>query len=230
MGYEDTRKKILETLMQRPNGTEIQPEKHQDFALSLLEYIRDVELISASTLIGIANEDTVPVLSENYNLSYIAGVAQQRTVEFKNFIDKDGKPISVTTGEMEGKLVILLWNRKYWDKQEISTNITSKSDNANFFYNIKIRKTYSNKDEMDNDSFNPLGNDNQRIKVGELVSVKNETDNSENAIYSYEYDIENNLNYWKFQMNMNVISDRIIDGGRADTMYGGALIIDGGTA
>ena len=174
MGYEDTRNKILETLMQRPNGTEIQPEKHQDFALSLLEYIRDVELISASTLIGIAKEDTVPVLSENYNLSYIAGVAQQRTVEFENFIDKDGKPISVTTGEMEGKFVILLWNRKYWDKQEISTNIISKSDNANFFYNIKIRKTYSNKEEMYNDSSLPLGNDNKRIKVGELVSVKNE--------------------------------------------------------
>ena len=37
-GYDDTRMKILETLMQRPNGTEIQPDNHQDFALSLLEY------------------------------------------------------------------------------------------------------------------------------------------------------------------------------------------------
>ena len=35
-GYDDTRIKILETLMQRPNGTEIQPDNHQDFALSLL--------------------------------------------------------------------------------------------------------------------------------------------------------------------------------------------------
>ena len=53
-GYDDTRNKILETLLQRPVGTEIQPENHQDFALSLLDYIRSVELISGSTLIGIA--------------------------------------------------------------------------------------------------------------------------------------------------------------------------------
>ena len=46
MGYDDIRQRILSTLMQRPNGTEIQPDNHQDFALSLLEYIRGVELIS----------------------------------------------------------------------------------------------------------------------------------------------------------------------------------------
>ena len=135
-GYDDTRNKILETLLQRPVGTDIQPENHQDFALSLLDYIRSVELISGSTLIGIAYQDTVPVQSNDANEVYIAGVAQERTVVFQNFRDVNGNPLTVTTEEMEAKLVILIWNRQYWSKQEISANIVSQAENAYYFYNL----------------------------------------------------------------------------------------------
>lgn len=229
MGYEDTRQKILSTLMQRPNGTEIQPDNHQDFALSLLEYIRSVELISGSTLIGVAYEDTIPVQSNTANEAYIAGVAQQRTVTYENFRDKYGEPISVTTGEMEAKLVILTWNRQYWEKQEISANIISQADEAFFFYALTIRKTYSSKAAMEADVISPIGNNGKTIKQGEVVSVHNESNETEDAVYSYEFD-SNNEPYWQLQVRLDKLDSRTLDGGRADTKYGGALIIDCGKA
>lgn len=228
-GYDDTRKKILETLMQRPNGTEIQPDSHQDFALNLLEYIRSVELISGSTLIGVAYEDTVPVQSDDANEAYIAGVAQQRSVTFENFRDANGDAITITTGEMEAKLVVLTWNRQYWTAQEIVANIISQADTAYFFYALTIRKTYASKAAMEADKGSPIGNDGKSIKRGEVVSVHNESDETEDAVYSYEYD-DNGSPYWKLQMRLDKLDSRTLDGGRADTKYGGTLNIDCGKA
>ena len=228
-GYDDTRMKILETLMQRPNGTEIQPDNHQDFALSLLEYIRSVELISGSTLIGVAYEDTIPVQSDDANEAYIAGVAQQRSSTFENFRDVNGQPITVTTGEMEAKLVILTWNKQYWTAEEISANIISQADNAFFYYALTIRKTYSSKSNMEADKTSPIGNDGKSIKRGETVSVHNENNTTENAIYSYELDSSGNP-YWQLQVRLEALDSRTLDGGRADTKYGGTLNIDCGRA
>lgn len=228
-GYDDTREKILKTLLQRPNGTQIQPDSHQDFALSLLDYIRNVELISTSTLIGVAYEDTVPVQSNKSNASYIAGVAQQRTATFANFIDRYGQPIEVTTGDMEAKLVILTWNKQYWTKQEVVANIISEAEKAYFYYTFTIKKTYDSKSAMETDVDAPLGNDGKSIKRGEVVSVHNESDPSEDAVYSYEIDSDENP-YWKLQCRLDKLDSRTLDGGRADTVYGGALNIDCGTA
>ena len=228
-GYDDTRNKILNSLLQRPNGTQILPENHQDFALNLLEYIRSVELISASTLIGVAYPDTMPVQSDESNESYVAGVAQQKTVVFENFPDVNGEPITVVTGEMEAKLVILTWNRQYWEKQEISANIVSQSDKAYFYYSLSIRKTYNSKAEMESDKSEPIGNDGRTIKRGELVSVYNESNEDENALYSYEY-IDEDSPYWKLQLRLGSLNSRTLDGGRADSKYGGSLNIDCGKA
>lgn len=228
-GYDDTRKKIINSLLQRPNGTKIQPENHQDFALNLLEYIRSVELISASTLIGIAHTDTMPVQSNQANATYIAGVAQETVAIFKNFSDFEGNPITVTTGEMEAKLVILTWNRQYWEKQEISANIVNQSEKAYFYYALTIRKTYSSKAEMEGDRFSPIDDYGKRIKQGEVVSIHNESDESEDAIYSYEPNFDNNT-FWKLQCRLDKIDSRTFDGGRADSKYGGSLIIDCGKA
>lgn len=223
-GYDDTRQKILKTLMQRPNGTMIQPENHQDFALNLLDYIRSVELITASTLIGVAYEDTMPVQSNDANEAYLAGVAQQRSATFQNFHDVNGQPITVTTGEMEAKLVILTWNRQYWTKEEISANIISQADTAYFFYGLTIRKTYDSVAAMNADVNAPIGNDGKYIKVGEIVSVHNENNPNEDALYSWEAGPT-----WKLQMKLSVL-DRVIDGGRADSKYGGLPTIDCGNA
>lgn len=227
-GYDDTRTKILNTLLQRPNGTEIQPDSHQDFALSLLDYIRSVELITSSTLIGVAYENTVPVQSDTANETYIAGVAQEKTAVFENFIDINGLPITVETGEMEAKLVILTWNRQYWTKTELSANVVSQSDAAYFYYSLTIRKTYNSVASMEADVNSPLGNDGRSIKYGEIVSVKNPNDETENGIYSYETDGENP--YWQFQSSLLALDSRVIDGGRADTEYGGTRVIDCGGA
>ena len=124
-GYDDTRAKIINTLMGRPNGTEIQPENHQDYALNMLDYIRSLELDATSTLIGIADEDTVPIQPNASNVCYLAGVAQDRTVTFQNFRDYQGEPLSITTGEMQSYFVILLWNKKYWSMQALPTAIVS---------------------------------------------------------------------------------------------------------
>lgn len=213
-GYDNIRNKILETLLQRPVGTEIQPENHQDFALSLLDYIRSVELISGSTLVGIAYQDTVPVQSDDANEVYIAGVAQERTVVFQNFRDVNGDPLIVTTEEMEAKLVILIWNRQYWSKQEISANIVSQAENAYFFYNLTIRKQYGSVSAMNIDKISPIGNDGRSIKQGEIVSVRNPYNSSEDAVYSYELDADGNPS-WVLQMKLSALATRTIDGGSA---------------
>jgi lysophospholipase L1-like esterase len=198
-GYEDTRQKIISTLMGRPVGTEIQPENHQDYALNMLDYIRSLELIATSTLIGVAESNTTPVQPNSSRVCYIAGVAQNQTVVFENFIDENGNPISITTGDMEGVFIILLWNTQYWSAQIFSTNIISQSESSTFYYNYNIKKTYSSFSAMNADKENPIGTDGKYIKVGDIVTVVNSTTPSENGIYSYE----GSENGWKYQSSFN---------------------------
>ena len=84
-GYKDTRELIINTLMGRPVGTEIQPEDHQRFALQITEYIRSVELVAGnSTPIGFADASTVPVQPDNGQAVYLASVESGKTVTFAN--------------------------------------------------------------------------------------------------------------------------------------------------
>lgn len=198
-GYEDTKQKIISTLMGRPVGTEIQPENHQDYALNMLDYIRSLELIATSTLIGVAESNTTPVQPNSSRVCYIAGVAQNQTVVFENFIGENGTPISVTTGDMEGVFIILLWNTQYWSAQTFNTNIISSSESATFYYRYNIRKTYASIALMNADVTSPIGTDGKYIKVGDIVTVVNSTTPSENGIYSYEGAIDG----WKYQSSFN---------------------------
>lgn len=179
-GYEDTRQKIISTLMGRPNGEEIQPENHQDYALNMLDYIRGLELITNGPLIGIATPTTQPVQPDNARACYLAGVAQDRTVTFQNFRNYLGQPIQITNGKMEACLVILIWDTQYWSAETVPTSIISQD----YYYNFTIRKTYASVAAMNADVNNPIGNDGKYIKVGEIVSVVNSTTPSENGIYS----------------------------------------------
>ncbi|BEG61638.1 hypothetical protein [Coprobacter fastidiosus] len=198
-GYEDTKQKIISTLMGRPNGTEIQPENHQDYALNMLDYIRSLELIATSTLIGVAEEITTPVQPNNSRVCYIAGVAQNQTAVFLNFIGQDGQPISVTTKDEEGVFVILMWNTQYWSAQTFSTNIISQVEQATLYYGYNIRKTYASIADMNSDIDNPIGTDGKYLKIGDVVTVSNTTMPSENGFYSYE----GNVKGWKFQSSFN---------------------------
>lgn len=224
-GYDDTYNMIISTLMGRPNGTEIQPENHQAFALNMLEYIRSLELLANAPFIGVATPTTQPVQPDDSRACYIAGVAQDRTTIFQNFRDMNGDPISITNGEMEACLVIFVWNAQYWSAETVPTNIISSADQAYFFYNLTIRKTYNSVSDMNADVSAPVGNDGKYIKVGEIVSVHNEDDPTEDAIYSWEEGPR-----WQLQMKLSALDSRVFDGGRADSKYGGARNIDCGTA
>lgn len=224
-GYDDTYNMIISTLMGRPAGTEIQPENHQAFALNMLEYIRSLELLANAPFIGVATPTTQPVQPDDSRACYIAGVAQDRTTTFQNFRDMNGDPISITNGEMEACLVIFVWNAQYWSAETVPTNIISSADQAYFFYNLTIRKTYDSVSDMNADVSAPVGNDGKYIKVGEIVSVHNENDPTEDAIYSWEEGPR-----WQLQMKLSALDSRVFDGGRADSKYGGARNIDCGTA
>lgn len=224
-GYDDTYNMIISTLMGRPAGTEIQPENHQAFALNMLEYIRSLELLANAPFIGVATPTTQPVQPDDSRACYIAGVAQDRTTTFQNFRDMNGDPISITNGEMEACLVIFVWNAQYWSAETVPTNIISSADQAYFFYNLTIRKTYESVSDMNADVSAPVGNDGKYIKVGEIVSVHNEDDPTEDAIYSWEEGPR-----WQLQMKLSALDSRVFDGGRADSKYGGARNIDCGTA
>jgi hypothetical protein len=224
-GYDDTYNMIISTLMGRPAGTEIQPENHQAFALNMLEYIRSLELLANAPFIGVATPTTQPVQPDDSRACYIAGVAQDRTTIFQNFRDMNGDPISITNGEMEACLVIFVWNAQYWSAETVPTNIISSADQAYFFYNLTIRKTYNSVSDMNADVSAPVGNDGKYIKVGEIVSVHNEDDPTEDAIYSWEEGPR-----WQLQMKLSALDSRVFDGGRADSKYGGARNIDCGTA
>ena len=200
-GYEDTKKMIIDTLMGRDPGTEIMPENHQAFALNMLDYIRSVEMSSASTLIGIAEGDTTPIQPDNARVAYIAGVAQERTVTFVNFHDINGQPISITTGEMEAVFVILLWNTAYWTYQITNANIISAAENANFQYFLNMRKTYASVAAMNADADSHIADDGTPIRVGETVAVHNTSNPSENAIYSLRV-TSNGVYYWQEQATL----------------------------
>lgn len=224
-GYDDTYNMIISTLMGRPAGTEIQPENHQAFALNMLEYIRSLELLANAPFIGVATPTTQPVQPDDSRACYIAGVAQDRTTTFQNFRDMNGDPISITNGEMEACLVIFVWDGQYWSAETVPTNIISSADQAYFFYNLTIRKTYDSVSDMNADVSAPVGNDGKYIKVGEIVSVHNEDDPTEDAIYSWEEGPR-----WQLQMKLSALDSRVFDGGRADSKYGGSRNIDCGTA
>lgn len=224
-GYNDTYNMIISTLMGRLNGTEIRPENHQAFALNMLEYIRSLELLANAPFIGVATPTTQPVQPDDSRACYIAGVAQDRTTTFQNFRDMNGNPISITNGEMEACLVIFVWNAQYWSAETVPTNIISSADQAYFFYNLTIRKTYDSVSAMNADASAPIGNNGKYIKVGEIVSVHNENDPIEDAIYSWEEGSK-----WQLQMKLSALDSRVFDGGRADSKYGGARNVNCGTA
>lgn len=224
-GYDDTRAKIINTLMGRPAGTEIQPENHQDYALNMLDYIRSLELVANGPLIGVATPTTQPVQPNDSRACYLAGVAQDRTVTFQNFYNYLGQPIQITNGQMEACLVILIWDTQYWSAETVPTSIISEADQAYFYYNLTIRKTYASVAAMQADVNNPIGNDGKYIRVGEVVSVHNDNNPDEDAIYSWETGPR-----WQLQMKLSALDSRVFDGGRADSKYGGARNIDCGGA
>lgn len=123
MGYLDIRQKIIDTLTGRAVGTQIQPTDHQEFALMMLDYIRNVELVSSSTLVGIADERTVPVQPNNSNACYISSCPVNGSVTFDNFRGQDGEPVRYSSETHAAAFIILTWNKQYWEIQGIPIGV-----------------------------------------------------------------------------------------------------------
>ncbi len=141
-GYADTRQMIIDTLMGRTAGTEIQPEDHQRFALQITDYVRSVELVAGNaTPIGFANADTVPVQPDNGQAVYLSSVSGAQTVTFSNFIGQNGSPISVTSTENVIKFVTLLWNGQYWSSQVTSVKAVIDTTDGYLFMGVATPET-----------------------------------------------------------------------------------------
>lgn len=107
MGYFDIQKKIQETLTGRSAGSQITPDTHQSMAEALLEYIRDVEDIAESPLIGIADENTKPLQPDKSFCSYLSCVAANTVIQYRHFFNIDGEPIEITSSDGRALFVIL---------------------------------------------------------------------------------------------------------------------------
>lgn len=222
-GYDDTYQMIISTLMGRPAGKEIQPDEQQAYEINMLNYIRSLELLANGPLIGIATPTTQPVQPNNARACYISGVAQDRTVTFQNFRNYLGQPIQITNGQMEACLVILIWDTQYWSAETVPTSIISAAENANFYYNYNVKKTYASVAAMDADKNNPIGTDGKYIQIGDIVSVVNPTTPSENGIYSYTG------SGWTYQSSYNfqLVQDIGTDGNSAMSQNISTLLLGG---
>lgn len=134
-GYNDTREKIIETLMGRPSGTEISPQNHQDYALSMLEYIRSLELLASGSLIGLAEENTMPIQPNTSRVSYFAYVDPKGSKEFTNFRDITGNPIIINNDKDEALLVFLVWDMRSWAYDQIQLPNPYIGENGNWWIN-----------------------------------------------------------------------------------------------
>lgn len=123
--YDEVYDEIINTLMGRPEGTEVQPDEHQNFALALLDYIRSVELMGSSVFQGPAYVSTVPLEPENSNLAYTSFAPSNQTTYWVHFIGQDGQAVHVTMDEGHVGIVILYWNKEYWSAQVIAVPIAA---------------------------------------------------------------------------------------------------------
>lgn len=114
---DESKKKMIDTLIADVNGTETHSSERPGSAANLLDYVRRVEQTSDFILMGIAGEDTIPVQPDDTNVIYMAGIKPGSTVTFQNFRDSQGQPISVTASGKGTMFALLLWNKQYWSYQ-----------------------------------------------------------------------------------------------------------------
>ena len=203
MGYFDIQKKIQETWTGRSAGSQITPDTHQSMAEALLEYIRDVEDIAESPLIGIADENTKPLQPDKSFCSYLSCVAANTVIQYRHFFNIDGEPIEITSSDGRALFVILYWNKCYWDYKTIPIYVTNYKNiietSEDGFYlvdtNLNIGRYYKSEDN------------NNLISVKTIIE-KNSSDliveTNENGFYL----VDTNLNigcYYKLEEDNNLI-------------------------
>lgn len=148
--YDSVKQKIIDTLVGRPEGTEIDPANQQNYELSLLDYVKSVETLSQTPFKGIADENTVPLQPNNSFVSYISNLNLGQSKTFKNFRNQSGQPISVTADTNKSHLIVLVWNTQYWSVEKITIGVATGGSgggltvsdlltNAEFLDNVATR-------------------------------------------------------------------------------------------
>lgn len=194
--YNALRDEIIDSLVGRPNGTQIQPTNHQHFALDMLDYIRSLELALQSTLMGFADVNTIPHQPDDARVSYVAAVNPNSTNIYTNFYDINGNSISVTSNDNQGLLVILIWNMQFWSYEVVPAGQAT-------YYAYNIRKTYDSIATMNADLTLPVATDGTPILIGEIVSVVNQNNSNEDGLYTYEGTL------WRFQCSFSIYGDDV---------------------
>ena len=118
MTYQEARNIIINALTNRPAGTEIQPEAHQNAELAILEYARSIQqTIGSSLYVDFTYFNTQPYIPTTGYALYIGYIppSEGNTTVLNDFFDEDGNDYEVTTTENEFVLAFLLWNGTYWD-------------------------------------------------------------------------------------------------------------------
>jgi hypothetical protein len=180
--YDSIRQLISDTLTNRALGLEIQPEAHEKMDLAILDYIKEVESVTTSTLMGIAEVDTAPVQPNDSNVVYLGTILSDSSNVYINFKDLNGIPITVSTGDDESYLLAFIWNKSYWTVLKLSTSVIAKGDNQQIYYQLKSRKFYASYSDMISDT-SLIGFNGKVISVGEFVTVYNSSDTSKNGVY-----------------------------------------------
>lgn len=147
MGYEQIKELISDTLANRPKGTEITPEAHQELEMQLLEYIRSIELTSKSPFVDIADANTDPVQPDDSGACYIAPIYAAQKITFTNFHGQDGQSITVQGAPTSTGVVLLIWNTSYWEDEyiNISTSVGKQIDEGGEIFNDYENNTASGK-------------------------------------------------------------------------------------
>lgn len=77
----------------------------------------------ATSIVGIADEDTEPIEPPTARISYLSQVGVNSTMKFNNFVDAQLNPISVTTDESHVAFVTLFisLSAKVRSRQQFTT-------------------------------------------------------------------------------------------------------------
>lgn len=214
-GYDDTRKLIIDTLMGRPKGKEIQPEDHQTFALQITDYIRAVELVSRNVapIAGWATENTVPVQPDLGQAIYMSQVNPGETVTFSNFFDSTGTAISVTSASDVVTLVTLIWDGQYWSKQTTTFTVTIVTNIQETY-----RVTFSRSDDDSDDIVSSASSDSIKtaLDAGKLVYAVFESEvlhasKVNNAAATFYSGLDDGaIRKYVVDQNMDVVEETII--------------------
>lgn len=128
MTYQEAKNIILSALTNRPAGSEVQVQNHQNAEMAILDYARSIQQsIGTSLFVDFTYFTEQPYIPQTGYALYIGYIAPSEgvTTTLNYFFDVEGNEYEVTTSENEFVLAFLLWNGTYWDLMQCNVPIAS---------------------------------------------------------------------------------------------------------